>query len=71
MPHSAFLLSFLISALWTLCAYSQGTQFSYNGLANTPQMGWVSQATLVETACLCPIRTIGMPLVVMSVKSSY
>ena len=32
-----------LSILQQVCG--QGTQFSYNGLANTPQMGWVEQLT--------------------------
>ena len=71
MARFSLRFPFVISALWALQIYSQGTQFSYNGLANTPQMGWVSESMPGETKYLQPGRITGMLLVAMSAKSSY
>ncbi|KAG7009840.1 alpha-galactosidase [Physcia stellaris] len=59
MNRFVLCLSFVTSALWPSQVHGQGTQFSYNGLANTPQMGWdnwnafgcdVSEELLLGTA---------------------
>ena len=71
MTRFVLCLSFVTSALWPSQVHGQGTQFSYNGLANTPQMGWVSQSMLGETKYLLPGRITGMLSVAMSAKSSY
>jgi hypothetical protein len=67
--------AFVTLALTWLATIAHAVDLSYNGLAITPQMGWVctsgsSQFSIHSLANWVGLRTIGTPLLVTSTRNS-